>query len=317
MMVAIETIIKIISYLLIFYGLWKLSGPLLMDARRFRVRSNRLRKNQRVEEEKLKKAFRHPFFLHIRRLVFSVSPDNNERRLWNFYGITLILFFVTAISISIITKKYDFALVISLLTAAAPYTFLRYRITSIRLDGSLSFMKEFHLFIQAYQKHKDVYHSIFEMTEMAHDKRLKLNFQKLLSSMQKERTEDAFLEAVQLFAFSMRSNYASRFTNLLVKAYRDNSNITEGLMDIHRDLRKRERDMEALKTKRMETVILGFMPLVFVPIFVFMAIRVTISYKISTIMEQTGSLTGLIAVTFLAIASAMGSFIMSKPRADL
>ena len=75
--------------------------------------------------------------------------------------------------------------------------------------------------------------------------------------------------------------------------------------------------MEALKTKRMETVILGFMPIIFVPIFIVMAYRVTMMYQASTLLEQTSSLVGLIAATFLAIASALGSIIMSKPRADL
>lgn len=317
MMQAIEVIAKAIGYLLMFFGIWKLTWPLLMNARRFQIRKHRLRKNQRAEQERLKKAFKHPFFVHISKMVFAVAPNTNEKHLWNFYGLTISMFLTVILSITLMTGRFDFALLMGVLVGLIPYIILHYRITSYRLDGSLAFMKEFHLYIQAYQKNKDVYHSVFEMTEVVHDKRLRLGFQKLLSNMQKDRTEESFLEAIQLFAFSLRSTYASRFTNLLVKAYRNNSDISEGLFDIHRDLRKRERDMEALKTKRMETVILGFMPIIFVPIFIVMAYRVTMMYQASTLLEQTSSLVGLIAATFLAIASAMGSIIMSKPRADL
>ncbi|WP_281864826.1 hypothetical protein [Planomicrobium okeanokoites] len=317
MMQAIEVIAKGIGYLFMFFGIWRLSWPLLMNARRFQIRRHRLRKNHRAEQERLKKAFKHPFFVHIRNMVFAVAPDTHEKHLWNFYGLTLSMFLTVTLSISLMTHRIDFALLMGLVIGAFPYIILRYRMTSIRLDGSLAFMKEFHLYLQAFQKNKDVYHSIFEMTEVVHDKRLRLNFQKLLSNMQKDRTEESFLEAIQLFAFSLRSTYASRYTNLLVKAYRNNSDISEGLFDIHRDLRKRERDMEALKTKRMETVILGFMPIVFIPIFMVMAYRVTMMYQGSTLMEQTSSLIGLIAATVLAVASALGSLIMSKPRADL
>ncbi|WP_084242416.1 hypothetical protein [Planomicrobium okeanokoites] len=317
MMQAIEVIAKAIGYLLMFFGIWKLTWPLLMNARRFQIRKHRLRKNQRAEQERLKKAFKHPFFVHISKMVFAVAPNTNEKHLWNFYGLTISMFLTVILSITLMTGRFDFALLMGILVGLIPYIILHYRITSYRLDGSLAFMKEFHLYIQAYQKNKDVYHSVFEMTEVVHDKRLRLGFQKLLSNMQKDRTEESFLEAIQLFAFSLRSTYASRFTNLLVKAYRNNSDISEGLFDIHRDLRKRERDMEALKTKRMETVILGFMPIIFVPIFIVMAYRVTMMYQASTLLEQTSSLVGLIAATFLAIASAMGSIIMSKPRADL
>lgn len=317
MSLLIEIAISIIGYSLLFYGVWQLSWPLLMDARRFRIRSQRLRKNQRKEQEKFDKMMKHPLFVHIRRLVFSLSPDTNEHRLWNFYGVTGSLLVTVTLTISFLTKRYDFALLAGLLAATLPYMILRYRIMSVRLDGSLAFMKEFHIFMQLYQKNKDVYHTIFEVTQTLHDKRLRMNFQKLLSSMQKDRTEEAFIEAVQLFAFSLHSTYAVRFTNLLVKAYRDNADIIEGLMDVHRDLRKRERDMEVLKTKRIETVILGFMPLVFIPIFIFMALRVTMMYKMSFLMEQSASLIGLIIAAFLAVASAMGSLMMSKPRADL
>lgn len=316
-MMILDVLIKGMAYLVMFLGIWGLSWPLLMNARRFHVRKKRLRKTQRQEEEKLKRVMRHPFFLHIRKMVYSVSPDTNERRLWNFYGMTLSLFVTTLLSISVLTQRVDVGLFFGIFTATIPYILLQYRITSIRLDGSLAFMKEFHLFIQAYQKNKDVYHSIYDMTETVHDKRLKLNFQKLLSSMQKDRTEEAFLESVQLFSFTLRSTYGSRFTNLLVKAYRDNSDISEGILDIHRDLRKRERDMEALKTKRIETVVLGFMPIVFIPIFIIMALRVTVMYDTAFLLQQTASLIGLIAAIFMAVASALGSFIMSKPRADL
>lgn len=317
MIQAIEVIAKGFGYLIMFFGIWKLIWPLLMNARRFQIRKHRLRKHQRIEQERFQKAIKHPVFKHIQRLVFTVAPDTHEKHLWNFYGLTVSLFATVTLSLTLMTGRIDFALLMGLLIGAVPYILLRYRMTSIRLDGSLAFMKEFHLYIQAYQKNKDAYHSIFEMTQLVHDKRLRLNFQKLLSSMQKERTEESFLEAVQLFAFSLRSTYASRFTNLLVKSYRDNADISEGLLDIHRDLRKRERDMEALKTKRMETVILGFMPIVFIPIFLVMAYRVTMMYQTSTLMEQTSSLIGLIAATALAVSSAMGSIIMSKPRADL
>lgn len=317
MMLVIEVIAKTLGYLLMFLGIWRISWPLLLNARRFRIRKQRLRKTQRQEEEKLKKAMRHPLLLHIRQMVYAAAPDTSEKRLWNFYGKTFSLFITTVLSTGVLIQRIDFAVMFGLVAALVPYIWLRYRVTSFRLDGSLAFMKEFHLFIQAYQKNKDVYHSIFDMTNSVHDKRLKLNFQKILSSMQKDRTEEAFLEAVQLFSFSLRSTYASRFTNLLVKAYRDNSDISEGLLDINRDLRKRERDMEALKTKRIETVILGFMPIIFIPIFVIMALRVTVMYDTAFLLQQTNSLIGLIAAAFLAVASALGSFIMSKPRADL
>lgn len=312
-----EIFITIIGYGLLFYGIWLLSWPLLMDARRFRVRSQRLRKNQRKEIEKLNNVKKHPLFLHIRKLVFSLSADTNEKRLWNFYGISIALLIAVTFSIGVLTSRYDLAIVGGILMAFMPYAFLRYRIMGVRLDGSLAFMKEFHIFMQAYQKNKDVYHTVYEVTHLLHDKRLRMNFQKLLSSMQKNRTEEGFLDAVQLFAFSLNSSYAIRFTNLLVKSYRDNGDIIEGLMDIHRDLRKRERDMEVLKTKRIETVILGFMPLIFIPIFIFMALRVTMMYEMSFLVQQTTSVIGLIIAAFLAIASAMCSLLMSKPRADL
>lgn len=316
-MMIVEILIKMIGYSFLFFGIWRLSWPLLMDARRFRVRNQRLRKVQRKEEEKLKKAFQNPLFIHIRRLIFSVAPDMNENRLWNFYGLTTSLFFTSLISIGFLTNRFDFGLLIAIGVASIPYVLLRYRMTGIRLDGSLAFMKEFHIFMQAYQKNKDVYHSVYEVTETLHDKRLRLNFQKLLSSMQKDRSESSFIEAIHLFSYSLGSTYASRFTNLLMKSYRDHADIIEGLMDINRDLRKRERDLEELKTKRMETIFLGFMPLIILPIFIVITFRLTVMFQTSVILQQTDSLMLLIFIVFLSVICALCSFVLSKPRADL
>lgn len=316
MIVILEIFTKAIVYLMLFFGVWLLAWPLLLDARRFRVRQQRMRKTLKKDESQVNSRLNNPVIKHINLIVEALSKKNAEKDISIFYAVTLGLFFSTITVLIVMLDMVFFSFIIAAAVASIPYLILRFRLANLRIEASLAFMKEFHIFYQSYQQHKDVYHTFMAVSPLIRDKRLRVTFIRLLSTMQKERSMESFETAAQLMAFSIGSSFASRFSSLLVKAYREHIDISEGLLDIHKDLQKREKDMAAIKTKRVETILLGFMPLVFLPLFLFMAHRLTMMYTFSFATQDKSSF-WLLGLSFiLAIISALSAYLLAKPKAD-
>lgn len=315
MVVLAEILVKIIAYSLLAIGTWQIVAPLIYDYWILKKRSSRVRKFQKNKVEEKKEPNR--FHSHIRLLVLSVSKRPTEQKVLNFYGISILLLIVTTSIISLLTNEYGVAILSGLMMMLMPYSLYRFKLAELRAKSSFAFMVEFHQLLHLYQSQKDVYRLVSNASVHIRDKSLRMAFVRLRSSMEKVRTTEHFIEAVQLMSFTIGSSFAARFANLLIKSYQENINVSESMLDLHKDLRKREKDMSALKTKRMETIILGFMPLIFLPIFAFTAFRMTMMYRFDYIIQQTDSLILLVISVVLAIVSAMSAYLLSKPKADL
>lgn len=315
-MVIIEAAVKIIAYTLIFVGIWRLSYPFWIDSYRLQVQKARLRKhvtlaNARAEERKSNRLHQH-----IQSLVFALSKRNGKQKVWNFYYITLGLFISTLCMLILLGEGLFLSMSFATFIAVIPYGLLRFRLASIRVKASHAFMKEFHVFLQLYQQERDVYFSVMEASQKIRDKRLRLAFRRILSSMQKERTEEAFRGSMNLFAFTVGSSFAARFSSIMIKAYRDQVDVSEALLELHVDLRKREKDISQLKTKRMETILLGFMPLGLLPLYLWIGSKMLVIYSTAFVFDQTNMITGFIISLLFAIASALAAYLLSRPKAD-
>jgi len=317
MAIVIEATIKTIAYVLIFLGISWLVYPLIIDFYRLQKRSYRIKKqsNSLLSEEINKRKNR--LHEHIKLVVESLAKSSDDKVVLNFYLLTLVMFVATFMVLFIILKLIVFPLLIAFVVSAMPYVWKRFKLAAKRLEISYAFMKEFHIFLQAYQHNKDIYHTMVETVKNVQDKGLKLAFMRVLSNMQKERTLSAFQDSMKLFMFTINTSFGTRFANLLTKEYRDNVDISEALLDLHVDLRKREKDMSTLKTKRMETIILGYMPLAILPIFLVLGKKMSVMYSTSFILAQKESLIFFMIALVVAIISAMSAYLLNKPNADV
>ena len=315
MVLLAEVVVKIIAYSLLSIGTWFIVTPLIYDYWKLKKRSNRIRKFQK--DKSIEKSESNRFHSHISLLVMSVSKKPTQQKVVNFYGISALLLIVSTAIVALLTREYGVAILTGVTMMFIPYSLYRFKLAELRAKTSIAFMQEFHQLLHLYQTHKDVYRLVSNASIHIHDKSLKMAFVRLRSSMEKIRTTEHFIQAVQLLSFTIGSSFAARFANLLVKSYQENIEISESLMDLHKDLRKREKDMSELKTKRMETIILGFMPLVFLPVFIYSSFKMTMMYRFDYIIQNTDSLILLVISCILAIVSAMSAYLLSKPKADL
>lgn len=320
----LQIFIKIIGYSAFFYGMWMIVAPILKPSlennyhrwkrKRYIKRLNELNDISREEEDKE----RGKIFLHLEMLLASMQKESKDANVFNFVFLMAIIVLITGITMYISLDDLVFSSLVAVFFGAMPYIWLRFRLASKRLSTSYAFLSEFHLILQNYQSTgKDIYYTMLNVVKDVEDKDLRRSFIKLISALQKDRNDFEFRKAVNVFIFTVDSTFSKRFGKLLLKAYIDNANISKSLLDLSVDIKKRKQDMEHEKSQKLETVILGYSPIVLLPLFFYMAYRIAGVYDFWYMFKQQMPLTLFIVVIITSIVSIFSAYLLSKPRADI
>ena len=320
--IILELVFKGIGYSLIMYALWLISGKYFYTTyiktaiRKYRniKRIRRLRELEREDKpEKQKTSIEE----HLEILLSSVS-NKAEVSTSNFIMFSFILFFVVTLMLNMLIGDMLFAWAVGIVVGAGPYMFLRYRLESIRLKTSQAFMDEFHIFLQNYQStDKNIYYTLLNTVNDIENRGMKIQLRKLISSFQKERHDLDFKKSVHIFIYSINSTFAKRFGNLIIKAHLENVNIGSSLSDLSEDILQRKKDMEEESTENLQTVMLGFSPVIILPIMVWFAYQVSGALNFWYYFKQPVSITLFIICVILSVISIFLAFLVRKPKADM
>ncbi|MBL5801592.1 hypothetical protein [Heyndrickxia sporothermodurans] len=172
--------------------------------------------------------------------------------------------------------------------------------------------------VQSYQSTgKDIYYTILNVIKETQDKDLKKIYMKLLSSMQKDRNNKEFEKAVALFSYSINSTFSKRFAKLLIKSHVERGDISLSLMDLNKDIKKRKQDMSTEKTKKLETIFMGYLPIPLFPLMIFCAYRISGIRDFWFYFQQKTCVTLFIVALVCSVISILTAYVASKPRADI
>lgn len=323
-----DVLVRIIGYTMILYGFWLLAGQyVIADAvtyisqdikrRRYVKRLNRISKVNTYEEKD-----NSLFHKHIQMLMNAVNKKSESSILrnepLNFYILSLFLFSITFMILYLLTKDLIIAVLFGVFFMVIPYLVLRVRLINKRMKTSMSFLNNFHIIMQSYTASgKSAYYMIRNITEELDDKELKNTFIKLLASMQQDRNEEDFREAIKIFSYTINSSFALRLGNLLSKAHLEAADITLPLRDLNKDVSGRKADLENEKSLNVETKILGYLPVVTLPIFVFAAWRLSAMYNFWFLFNQKVTLLVFFAAMIFTAFSLFAVLVLLKPRSDI
>jgi len=318
----LEDLVKIALYCIMFYSLWILVGPMLRSSLdssyRHWKRTRHIKRLSELNQTEIQKKRDFFVFRHLEILLTSLKKESSTSNVYNFLFLSLLIFVITAIFMTISLKDFVFAFVIAISFALLPYITLRFRLANKRLKSSFAFLKEFHIILQNYQSTgRDIYYTVLNVVKDLEDKDLKNVFMKLLSSLQKDRNESDLKESVKIFVYTINSTFAKRFGKLLLKAHLNNANISMALMDMNTDIKKRKQDMENQKTNYLDTVILGYSPIALFPLMIFLAYRISGVVNFGYLFMQHLPLMIFSLAIIVSLISVFSAFLLSKPRADL
>lgn len=321
--ITLELLFKGIGYSMVIYAFWLLVGNSFYHSfvktgvRKYQAqrRIKRLRELEKEEVREVKS--KSAITKHLEMLLSSVSSKDNVN-VSNLVMLTLILLFVTTLLLFLLINDIFFSLVIGIIVALSPYLLIIYRLEVLRLKTSHAFMNEYHVILQNYQSsQQNVYYTLLNTVEDLDDKNMKRQFRKLISSFQKERHDSDFKKHVHVFIYSINSTFAKRFGNLLIKAHLENADIGESLVTLNQDITQRKKNMEDEHTEKLQTIMMGFAPIVVLPITVWFAYQITGVINFWYFFKQPTSLALFIICLVGSIVSVLLAFIIRKPKADI
>ncbi|MBU8732497.1 hypothetical protein KM915_20835 [Cytobacillus oceanisediminis] len=255
---------------------------------------------------------------HLDLLLSSMQKGEREVNVFNFVFLKVIIFLITGTIMYVSIGDLIFSLIVSIFFGLTPYIWLRFKLTSKRLNTSFQFLNEYHLIIQNYQSTgKDIYYTMLNVVKDIQSKELKESFIKLISALQKDRNENEFRKSINVFVFTVNSTFSKRFGKLLLKAHLDSADISQSLLDLSLDIKKRKQDMEQEKSQKLETIILGYAPIGLIPLFFYMAYKIAGVYDFWYMFKQDLPLTLFVIIIITSIISVLSAYILSKPRADI
>lgn len=318
----IEVLFKGVGYSMILYAFWLIVGNSFYNTyvkaslRNFQKR-RRIKRLRELEREIEKPEKESSISKHLEVVLRSIGKSENVS-VSNFVMLSLIIFIVSTILLFILVEDLFFSIIIGLLFGISPYLFSIYRLEVLRLKTSLAFINEFHIILQNYQStNKNIYYTLLNTVQDLNDKHIKQQFRKLISSLQKERQEKDFKEQVHIFVYSINSTFAKRFGNLIIKAHLDNADIGGSLTNLGEDITHRKKDMEDEKTQKLQTVMIGFAPIVVFPLMLFFAYQISGVVDFWFYFKQKTSLVLFMICLLSSVISILLAFLIRKPKADV
>jgi hypothetical protein len=314
----LDILFRIIGYVLVVTGLWLIVGQPLLASEFKRVTRRLKRKRDIRLANKVEKRSREKNRLYQHIYYMMLSLNKTTKSVNNFFFISVAIFVLSFSVIYLSISEIVTTLVLSTVLTIIPYSILRFSLAKLRMRLQLVFLNDFHLVLQAYQiTNKDIYYALLNVSKETQDKKMKQTYMNLLSAMQKERNEERLREAVHVFIYAVNSSFSRRLGKLITKAYIDHVDISAGLNDISVDVKKRKIDMEKEKSSSLEAILVGYIPLVLMPLVIFCAYRTSGVVKFDTLFFQKLPFATFIVATIFTVFSVMLSYIFSKPKADI
>lgn len=314
----LDIIMRIIGYVLVITGLWLLVGQpfLIAEIKRLSRSLKRKRTIKLTQKEQKTEKKNSMFQEHIHYMMLSLGKSSKS--VGNFYFLSFTIFITSFMIIFLNLESILLSMIIATAFMIIPYVVVRFRLAKKRLTTSHDFMNDFHLFLQNYQiTGKDIYFTILNMSKDSHHTSMKRVYMRLLSALQKERNEKEFKEAMNIFAYTINTSFATRLGKLILKAHVDGVDISVGLQDLNVDMKKRKIDMVNEKTSNLESVITGYLPLVIMPLMLFIGYRIAGVVNFETLFFQPLPFTIFVVGLIMTIFCVMLSYVFSKPKADI
>ncbi|GBG08092.1 hypothetical protein PAT3040_02659 [Paenibacillus agaridevorans] len=210
------------------------------------------------------------------------------------------------------------ALLMGILTAAIPYALKQIQLQMIRNANSYALIDATELLLMKYRTpgyEANLYHVLSELTTEIEGP-MKRTFFSMVTLLQVEgRT--AMPEAAELFVYQIKNTWSRQLGILLIKAALENRNIERALVKLHEDMTEGKQIVEGEKTEYMESIIMGFFPLVIVPSILFFMNDLFDGSVSKMLWTNPAVFQGLVLCIFFIFVGLATSLVLSKPKIEV
>lgn len=318
----IEYGVTYLLYLILVLVMFYLIRPLLgspirqkMAQVQYRFRIHKLKAQQQIVEVEKSSGFIH----HIHMSLQTVSKSKYQNYTFSFLVLCGTLFSLTTALVLINLGDLILSLLFGTFVGIIPYIILQIRLYTIRNHVGNDLGPIVQMLIQNYNSNQyDIYRALLITSQQTKNKTLKRVFVRLISDMQVSRGEKEIKEAIQLFIYTCKNNWAKRLGNAIIKAYLYDERITRALLTLGKQMESNQEMLEEEKSSSTDTVWNG---VITVPVFVasiFLANYVTGPedyFKLQ--FENFWTLLLFISSLCMTILSVLFSYLLRNPKNDL
>lgn len=273
-----------------------------------------------------------PITAHLELLLRATSRNYTRQNVPQFIALSLSLFTgsyllllrgIGGLDFSLANLSYAklfhpqaflYAAIIGLL----PYAIKRMRIFLMRHENSYAMIDALEQLIIHYRRpgrEGDLYRALFTVTDTLQGP-IKRTFHSMVTMLQVEgRT--SIRRATELFEYQIQNGWAKQLSILFIKAFEDKRDIERALKKVHSDMTESRRHLEQEKSEYSESIIMGFLPTVLLPIAIFGINRMFEGAVINLLFSEPKVFQALLLCVFSSLVGLGTSFVLSKPRIEV
>ncbi|OME79611.1 hypothetical protein BK120_21790 [Paenibacillus sp. FSL A5-0031] len=264
-------------------------------------------------------------FSHLELLLRSTSKTFHRNSVNQFIslciGVMVIVYAILLVGFSAgepLTwwnrRAFGFAGIIALL----PYGLLRIKLYNLRRENSYALIEATELLILKYRSpgtQGDLYHALYDTADELQGT-MKRAFSSLVTILQLQG-KSAIREGVELFKYQIDNSWAKQLGVLFTKAAKENRNIGRALEKVHTDMQESKRIVEAEKSEYMDSIIMGYFPLILVPASIYGINRMFEGAIMKILFDDPKTLQALILCIIFIVIGLVTSLILSKPKIEV
>ncbi|WP_040951683.1 type II secretion system F family protein [Gorillibacterium massiliense] len=256
------------------------------------------------------------------------STTSDEERIRRFILYTMGSFVSAYLLIGMWTGAVDFnhlngagltdrwLLMVSFWSAALPYGILRLRLHSIRVKNSEELIPAVNTLLFKYREyHGNLYYAVFETVKELKGG-IRTAFAAMLPALQ-GASGATIEEAIDLFIFRVRSQWAMQLGILFQKSEQQGDNIERGLRWLITDMSEVTKISEELKTENREAIQMGYLPAILLPLVVFLNQYPSMGKSWFYYFHHPAGIRMLVFTILFTLFCGIAAFIIQKPRNEM
>lgn len=315
----INIVIKFIAYGLVLYAIWSLTEELRRYMqKRFKYRIGRIRLNpvKISVDRQLNRLEQHIFALLQATLERSTSKDSvrTYKRITNTITVSL------AVAVALSAKSIPLTLLVAGLGWITPYLFLQYRLHQVRLARANQFDLLVKKILSNYRiKQNNIYFALRDTASQLHQMKSPLAgpTMKLVSTIQTSfASDEEVFQALRSYVFATRTVLAQQLGALLATAIINKLPIDNQLQQLDGEITDIQKTLKDEKHERWENIILGFFPLIIMPVTTSLLYYYTGTKYLSLQFTSKGTYFFILSVVAIVVSLIIGIF-SRQPKLDL
>jgi len=276
--------------------------------------------NNTIPLSKRSKLYRHIYFL-----LQSLNVTSKKESITDSIGVLGFLYSSGTIGLFtfvLVVVKFNDAflgLLLGGIVSVIPYIFLLVKLKNTQNAVANELIQIIELLIHGYSASShDMYQALISTQANIREPQLRKLFIRLISDLQTSRNEEEMRLSIDLFIYTAGSSWAMRLGNIILKAYVNQENVLNALLQLQNQMINNEKMLEQEKAGSYDAFAEAMLAIILYPVALIGGKLITRPQDWMNLQfGEKGPLLVFIITTVMTIIAILVGFLIRKPKNDL